>query len=218
MTLARCLALFAATGTVLLSSAEGTAQVSEHPALVQHRNNCRLAAQVLTSGEPVSKRAWARRYLAECPAEGPAVLTAQWRTATLSTEEIEQLTRSSLRLRDARLYRAMMSTAADRSRPSDVRAAAMLVLSRYVNVHSAVWLSQLVPPDSITRIRLPLGSSVDVAQVDGTEALGHGIGPEVLGLLERIGADRVNEPVRVWYAAARLARRVRSDMEFDPAL
>lgn len=93
----------------------------------------------------------------------------------------------------------------------------MLVLAKYVNPGSALWLTDLVPPDSIGRIRLVGASTTADNQLVGAEPLVNPIGESVLALLDEIAAARSEEPREVWYAAAVLACRVRRDIELGRA-
>jgi hypothetical protein len=144
------------------------------------------------------------------------VLASLWRTIPAG-EEIPPLVRASLRLRDAVLYEQLRETAMDKSRPGEVRAAAMLVLARYTTPQNAVWLSDLVPPDSITRIRLINASTIGLAQVEGSSPLRTPIAVSVLSLLDGIANARATEDTVVWYAAAVLAMRLRRDIETGAA-
>lgn len=213
---AGCLAGIA-TLIVLAYTPVHAQQGSEISAAARHRNECRLAAQVLRSGEPHTKRSWAIGYIASCAEEGAEVLAEQWRSAVLNQQDLERVTRGSMRLRDARLYNGLRMAAADRSRPAAVRVAAMLVLAKYVDPGSALWLTDLVPPDSIGHIRLRTASTTASLQLVGAQPLTAPVAGEVLALFERLAAARSTEPREVWYAAAVLARRVRSDIELGRA-
>jgi hypothetical protein len=206
------MARFAGALALLVAGSAGplVAQGQETAAAAHHRAECRLAAQVLRTGEPHTKRSWAVGYVANCSDEGPAVLAEQWRNR--GSEHLEELVRASGRIRDARLYGQLRQTAADRSQPAAVRAGAMLVLARYVDPGSAVWLTDLVPPDSIRRVPLIGASTTATGQLTGAQPLDAPVSAQVLALLESIAAARAEEPREVWYAAAVLARRVRSDI------
>jgi hypothetical protein len=206
-------AIARAAGTVglLICSALPLQAQDRPPETVQHRNDCRLAAQVVRTGEPHTKREWALGYVSNCANEGPAVLAEWWREGS-EPAEVPDLVRSSGRIRDARLYRSLTEAVADRSRPGAVRVGAMLVLAKYVDPGSAVWLTDLVPPDPITYIRLIGGSTTARNQLVGAEPI-ESVAASVLALLDEIAAARSSEPREVWYAAAVLARRVRSDIE-----
>ncbi len=192
------------------------AQDADPSLQARHRNNCRLAAQVLETGHPHTHRRWALGRIAGCAVEGPVVLASLWRGIPAG-DEVAPLVRASLRLRDARLYQQLRETAIDRSRPGEVRAAAMLVLTRYTNRQNAVWLSDLVPPDSITRIRLVNASTIGFEQVQGSSPLNEPIAAPILALLDGIAAARATEDRVVWYAAAVLAKRLRQDIDSGSA-
>lgn len=203
-------------GAMLFCAAPAAGQRDARDLQVKHRNDCRLAAQVLTTGHPHTKRAWALQQISGCEGEGPAALATVWQTLT-DGSEIDALVTSSLRLKDVRLYQQLRATATDRSRPAAVRAAAMLVLTRYTDPHNAIWLTDLVPPDSIARIPLVGGSSTGYYPLDGEQPLSAPIAESVLALLQSIAAARTVEAPEVWYAAAVLARRLSTDIQYGRA-
>ena len=206
----RCFA--AAAALLVVSSLPLTAQGQDTALAARHRNECRLASQVLTTGHPDTHRDWALNFIGSCKSDGPAALAIQWTTAAARGAELEGLVRSSARLRDARLYRQLRETAQDISTPPAVRVGAMLVLSRYSDPNNAIWLTDLRPPSPILRIPLIGSSGVDNAQIDGDEHIGP-VASEVLALLDGIAAACHTESPDVWYAAAVLARRLRRDIE-----
>lgn len=203
--------------TLLCTALPLSGQGNETSAAVKHRNQCRLAAQVVRTGHPQPHRSGAIEYVAHCENEGPVVLAEQWQTLGGGGQDLEDLVFSSKRVRDNRLYQALSRTAADRSRPAAVRAGAMLVLVKYVDPASAIGFSDLVPPDSIVHIPRVGGSTTANNQVIGAVPVPGPVGAAVLALLESIGSARSEEPREVWYAAAVLARRVRSDIELGRA-
>jgi hypothetical protein len=207
---------WAASGVLLVLVAVAfplRAQNSEVPDSVRHRNNCRLAGQVLHTGHSHPKYEWARDYVILCQEEGPAMLASEWEAIPADTAQVNRLQRESARFRDVRLYRELRETALDRSRPDLVRVGAMLALAKYVDPHSASWFSDLRPPPGEIR-RIPLVVSHSTAGVwdYGSEPLGP-VAQPVLELLERIAAQQSIESREIWYAAAVLARRVRWDIE-----
>lgn len=141
------------------------------------------------------------------------MLAEQWRGIAACGPQLERLVRATWRIRDRRIYQQLRETAEDPSRPSAVRVGAMLVLAKYVDPGSALWMSDLVPPDSIRRIPLLAATTTSYAQLTGPEPLPGPIGASVLDVLEGIASARGTEPREVWYAAAVLARRVRKDIE-----
>lgn len=190
----------------------------EQSAEAHHRNQCRLAAQVLRTGQPAPKREWARNYITTCREEGPAILAENWRTTPADTGQLRYLVINTGRLRDERLYSALRAVALDRSRPSLVRIGAMLALGRYVDSHSAVWFSDLRPPEGpVRRIPLVTSWSTNGNQLAGSQPVSGAVARPVLELLEEVAARRETEPREVWYAAAVLARRVKADIDYGRA-
>jgi hypothetical protein len=116
-----------ALGIALLCPATVLAQAD--PGLVNHRNDCRLAAQVLTKGEPANKTEWARGLIVSCNEELPATLTTALRNARTSSDlsELGALRRGALYVRDADFFDAALDVAGDRSASVRARAASVLI-------------------------------------------------------------------------------------------
>jgi hypothetical protein len=203
--------LYRTAALLLIGSAtSASAQGTDHAAEMRKRNACRLAAQVLNSGHPQDRQAWARATIIGCVDEGPAYVSAQWTTVPADTTALRALIAGSTNVRDARVYARLRETAADAARPDPVRVAAMIALAQYVDPTIAIDLSELRVPDGpVERIRFFGGSAVDVVHVRGAQPVGD-VSAEVRALLDRIAADRSGEPREVWYAAAVLSRRVGS--------
>jgi hypothetical protein len=183
------------------------------------RNDCRLAAQVLRTGEPGPRYEWARRLITSCRDEGPAVLSEQWMVASGDTAELRYLMFYTPRVKDVRLYHALQRVAADPSRSDTIRIAAMIALARYVNPSRVLTLRDLEPPSGSTR-RVPLlvtGSTTGWVQVPGSEPIHGRIAPAVLGLFEEIAEAEEARNRMVWFAAASLARAVGTDIELGRA-
>jgi hypothetical protein len=180
---------------------------------VQHRNDCRLAAQTLRTGNPAPKLEWARNYIPTCEEEGPEVLATEWLQTSGDIADLRYLVFHSGRLRDARLFSAMRSVALDQSRPVSVRVGAMLGLSRYVDPGNAIWFSDLrAPAEPVRRIPLVTSWSTAANQLSGAEPISTHVADAVLQLFDGISAQRDKQPIEVWYAAAVLATRVRADI------
>jgi hypothetical protein len=205
LTLAAALAVFGAVPVA--------AQHIDRRAEARHRNQCRLAGQVLTTGHPEPKREWARRYVTSCREEAPAFFAAEWARVEGDTARLGDLVFDSGRIRDERLYQALRNVVADRSRPELARIGAMLVLARYVDPYNAVWFSDLQPPVGEVRyIPLVLSSSTHGNQLNGARPLGS-VGAPVLAALREVATRKDDEPLAVWYAAEVLAKRVQRDIE-----
>lgn len=203
--------------TLLVAAAPGEARAQAggaNPVAVKHRNDCRLAAQVLTTGQPHTKLDRARDYIGNCENEGPPAIVQEWRTIPGDTALVVKVMRASTMIHDARIYEQVRAVALDRSRPDVVRVGAMHVLDNYVDPHHVGWFSA-VPPSGEVKQVLPVGGVVTHAPyTNGSTPLAGSVRAPVLELLQRIGAARQVEPVTVWYAAAAIARRIEQEIEW----
>src|ERR1700745_984045 len=103
-----------AAGTALFLAIPLWAQAA--PDSVKLRNNCRLAEQVLTTGHPAPKIAWARTFLANCQPEQWAGASAAVLDRLRTSTDAQALTiewGSVSMLRDARLLTLAKSIALD---------------------------------------------------------------------------------------------------------
>jgi hypothetical protein len=200
--------------TILLMASQPLASQEVEPAIeAGHRNNCRIASQVLTTGEPHPRLDWARRQIGSCPNEAPTIWAASWRSIGPDSAAITHLLGSSSRFRDSRLYVAAREVVADASRPEVVRVGAMLLLARYVEPGNAIVFQSLRPPvGQISHIPVITDSNTGSIQMPGGVPLSGSVGPAVLALLAAIAADRDSEPTAVWYAAAVLSKRLEADL------
>ena len=182
----------------------------EHSAAIKHRNECRLAGRVLTTGEPRTKQQWAAEYIEACPEEGPAIIAGRWSRVADDTTAIAELVRQSTRFEDTRIYEQARRVVLDRSRTDVARVAAMFVLARYADPQIAAWFNEVAPPaDPVRYVRTPLGSALHSTSITGSAPLAGSVRQLVLQLLEEIAVARSAEPKPVWYAAAALAKRIR---------
>jgi hypothetical protein len=186
-----------------------------NPVAMKHRNDCRLAAQVLITGEPRTRREWARDYIANCENEGPPAIVQEWRTVPGDTASVLTVMRASTMIHDARIYEQVRAVALDRSRPDVVRVGAMHVLDNYVDPHHVGWFSAIPAVGAADGQVLPAGGVVTHAPyTNGPMPLTGSVKAPVLDLLQRIGAAREVESVSVWYAASALARRIQQEIEW----
>lgn len=208
----RMSALVAVVALVVLQTPL-VAQSNDHSAEMQHRNDCRLAAQVFRSGHPHPKYEWARLQITSCRDEGPDVLAEEWRTTRGDTAQLRYLVFNTGRMRDARLFEQLRDAVGDRSRANAVRIAAMLSLAKYVDPYSALSFSDVsLPAGPVHRIPLVSAWSTNGAYATGTRPITGPVATTVLALLEQVAAQEVTENRAVWYAASVVARRVKSDV------
>lgn len=196
------LALLLLSGGMAPTSAQQPA--SGQPG-VQHRNNCRLAAQVVSTGHPHTKRDWARNYLVTCEAEVPPLVVDLWRSVPADTAEVRWLNAISRSVRDRRIYDRVREVALDPSRPDVVRVGAMVVLTKYADPDSDFSIAVLEPPaEPVRRIRPIWVGTTFSSQLRGPEPMDECLLEPVHALFEQIAQAESSGPV--WYAAASLAR------------
>ena len=213
--LLRALALLASV--IAAIPADARAQGGDaNPVAVKHRNDCRLAAQVLTRGEPHTRRDWARDYISSCPEEGPPAIAQEWRAVPADTAAVLQLMRASTAIHDARIYEQLRAVVADRSRPDVIRVGAMHVLDNYVNPLHAGWFGSVPPTGGEVKVVHPETALVTHAPyANGPVPLVAPVREPVLQLLLRVGAARDAEPVTVWYTAVALALRIQEEITWN---
>lgn len=127
----RNLPVLVALLTVLMFGGFGEARAQANPDQVHRRNNCRLAEQVIRTGHPANKTAWAWDYVGYCPRELQVpLLVARMQQARRSTDEAfvsAALLRAST-LRDATLFREVLGVAGDPEATEIARVYAFLTL------------------------------------------------------------------------------------------
>ena len=175
-------------------------------AMARHRNQCRLARQVLLEGHPANRRAWASEYILTCPEEAPEPLARRWRVTT--EDPIQHLVDFSFRIPDRRIFDAVYAVAETESRPEHVRVAALALLARYADPQLEFHVDEL-RPSADGRVRPILARVTGGGQMRVVQPLG-GVTLSVIRLLERI-ADDGTSPRTVRHAASVLARSVRTD-------
>ncbi|HET7460283.1 MAG TPA: hypothetical protein VFJ82_03510 [Longimicrobium sp.] len=100
------------------------------------RNDCRLAAQVLTTGHPAPRLEWARGFIGYCGNGAWAVATrgAILRLRTSSDDaELGRQWRFVWMIRDADLFATVVDIARDRSASTTARLWALKTLATYID-------------------------------------------------------------------------------------
>lgn len=193
------------TLAALVGPAAAHAQVDERSS-TDLRNDCRLAAQILTTGEPHPHREWALERIRACNESGGAALASVWSTPPTDRDELDRLYWTTAGFLDSRILEAVRIVVIDPSNRTDVRLTGLRILAAYVNPHLDPRLSDLVPPDDPGESRRTIGSVDHRPQTEGAEPLPAGYTESITELLSRLaGADP--DPV-VRFAAARLHERL----------
>ncbi|MDB4951312.1 MAG: hypothetical protein JWM27_3961 [Gemmatimonadetes bacterium] len=129
---------------IVSSAVSGSAQGLSRADSVQRRNDCRLAAQIVRTGQPQTKRTWAADVIGRCGREGPPAIVELWRTAPADIRSLTALLAVGSRLPDRRLAAFAMTVAQDPARPALVRAAAMVLIGRFLDSHDTTPISEVI--------------------------------------------------------------------------
>lgn len=123
----------AVAGLLALSPAIALGQAN--PDSVHLRNDCRLAAQVLRTGQPANKKDWALGLIPSCGATGTAALADVWRANETSTDTalLFQLRRAAMHLADGPLFTTFLGTAGSGTASPSARVEAWRYLFRFTN-------------------------------------------------------------------------------------
>lgn len=102
---------------------------SAMPDSVHLRNDCRLAEQVIATGNPAPRKQWALKVVWGCSDAGPAIATA-FAAARGSTDTayLNALTAPMTQLRDGQVFRTALDVAQDRGASTEARIFGMRVL------------------------------------------------------------------------------------------
>ncbi len=106
---------------------------------LHRRNDCRLAAQTLTTGHPAPRRLWALQTITSCPSEAGQAVSVAWQMPPADTESLNWLVAASVGSRDARIYDGVARTAQATTLPRLARLSALRVLASYAEPN--VWVS-----------------------------------------------------------------------------
>lgn len=122
----------------VIAAAPACASAQANPDSVHHRNDCRLAAQVLRTGEPNTKTAWAWATAQGCQRIGSSAAAALQRLrASDDTAALGSLVTISRRLSDDDLFGAAVEVASDGDASPAARVAALAALLYQVTEHTA---------------------------------------------------------------------------------
>jgi hypothetical protein len=191
------------------------------PDSVHHRNNCRLARQVLVHGKPANKRAWALAYFVTCGAEGGTIVRdvlIRHRGDASFEPTLDEFVTAATGLVDGEVAATALGVASDRTAGRVARIQALRLL-----------YGQVVPLGNVSYERiirsgnsfLTHASGNTVGYVEPLDA-GGGHGPiyfgsplsdvEIATIGEAVSAvaDDMSNPVAVRTAAAHVAGQYRT--------
>ncbi|MEP6622272.1 MAG: hypothetical protein ABJE47_23315 [bacterium] len=119
------LQLLAALLMVTPTAVDAQGVVVQSKASIQ--SDCRVAANVVSTGDPSGKRAWAHGVIRRCPQAEDAIASA-WKRSLSDTELKERENVSALML-DRRVLNAALSGLTSTTRPLEERRSALAVLT-----------------------------------------------------------------------------------------
>lgn len=137
----RAFCLFALIWIILPSTTQGQQRVD--PDSVKHRNDCRLAERVLSTGHPRPHRDWALRIVVSCGPGAARAVAELWKSPPSDTAALTQVFLASSRFRDARIYNAAFEAVMDPAKPDLVRVTALGVLASYAQPGVLLQLDRL---------------------------------------------------------------------------
>lgn len=178
-------------GIVGLASAASKVSAQE-PGQHERENNklqqdCRLAVQILSAGQPNPHRNWAQAIITTCDESGPEALRREWGVTTTDANNLDWLVDASSRLRDARLLGTVTSVAEDPAQPVVVRLSALRVLISYYSPDDMASLAKLSSPPTPTAIGwCCLDSRTDFVPMDGSSPLPPNVQEVIKSALETI--------------------------------
>jgi hypothetical protein len=139
------LTMFVALAALLPARCLGQA----NPDSVKHRNDCRLATQVLTTGHPAAKYQWALDKSWTCPEAAPAIAQRLESHATSrDTAALNALTAPTMYLRDGRIFAVALRIAGSKAASPEARVFAVRTLIYALRPDGQITYAALITPDA----------------------------------------------------------------------
>ena len=144
----RALILFALAG---IAVSVGNASAQADADSVKHRNDCRLAEQVIATGNPRPHRAWAGTVIRTCGAEAFTRATTsglqRLRTSSDTTALRDVWGRALLYVNSQRAFDLGLEIAADRSASTEARVFAIMGVLRMLRPNEGIDIPTLTRTD-----------------------------------------------------------------------
>ena len=147
---------FAAGLVGVAACAPATMTAQANPDSIHHRNDCRRAEQVLSTGHPAPHEEWALGVVWNCRDAGPALAAALTAARTSAdTAYLHALTAPFIQLRDGHVFEAALSVAGDRAASQPARVAAIRTLMYAVRPGGYVDPAALPNPSTVNCFGMP---------------------------------------------------------------
>jgi hypothetical protein len=124
------------------------------PEDVQLRNDCRLAEQVVRTGEPAPHRGWAYSFITRCPESGPATLVSRWQDTNTDERTLQRLVIASSRLATREVFEAVSNAARNSQSTPVVRIYALSMLYGFAHPGRSVSVQDLLQGRESLRVRV----------------------------------------------------------------
>ncbi|MGH7530553.1 MAG: hypothetical protein ACREMN_09255 [Gemmatimonadales bacterium] len=173
------------------------------PDTVQLRNDCRLAVQILTSGEPGPLRMEALHTIGLCGGQGVPALVAVWSAAADNRAELGPLVTATRAFVTPELVTTLFSTLEQPGRARDARVAALMVLLTYADSSILPGFDDFLG-DSTAVLVHHYGAIDHPAPVIGRGSLAEPVTTRLRSTLQAIAATDPDARMRI---AARVALR-----------
>lgn len=142
-----------AVAALLLFAFPLAAQRTE-PEDVQLRNDCRLAEQVVRTGNPAPHRSWAFSFIIQCGESGSSALASVWEQSSTDEWTLQQLAITTYRLRTRGVFVAVSRAARSQENARLVRVYALGMLYSFAVPGSSVDARELLQPRENRRVRI----------------------------------------------------------------
>lgn len=119
--------------TVALTLCGSTVRAQANPDSVKLRNDCRLAQQVLTTGQPATHRQEALTIIGLCGREGVPALLSTWSSVGADRPTLGLLVTSTRAYANQQIVDALLGTLNQPARPLEVRVASLQVLLTFAD-------------------------------------------------------------------------------------
>jgi hypothetical protein len=163
--------LWTARTSVCLISLAGHASAQAIPDSILHRNDCRLAAQTLSTGNSAPKMDWAVQVIRSCGDQGnigtPIAAALTRLRASSDTGQLLPLRNATFGFVDGSIYSAAISIAADGSASPTARAVNLLIILTQLRRDAYVSYADLPNATTSETEFCPGGTTYDVPHLSG---------------------------------------------------
>jgi hypothetical protein len=122
--------------SVQLIASNALPSIAQQDSIAQHRNDCRLAAQIITTGHPDPHRPWAFAEIGRCGSDGGVAIAEalrRLRDLSVTSHDSERLLNAARSFQDRTVYETALALADDQGATVFARVSALRVLLSLVD-------------------------------------------------------------------------------------